>query len=151
MPGSGGPSLLAGVDVRVVLVELGADLGNDRVERPGIVDCQLGEALPIQADLCQTEPVDQSAVAEPPHLGGGAQSDDEELAKLTLASPTVAKGEHTGPEEGLLGGFQQAPTPSDETLGGMEDPLLPLIPRCTTLGTHRSALSQRCATGTAGV
>ena len=94
-------------------VELGPDLGDDRVERLGIVDRQLREALPIQADPGQTQPVDQSAVAEPPHLGGGTEPDDEQPAKLTLASPTVAEGEHPGPEQGLLG-QEQAATPPDE-------------------------------------
>src|SRR5262249_269888 len=76
------------------------------------------------------------------HLGGGADPDDEQLAEIALAGATVAEGEHPGPEQGLLGRFQQAAPASHESLRGMEDPLLGPIPRCTTFPTHRSALSQ---------
>src|SRR5262249_23047489 len=54
---SGRLAVLAGPDFRIVLVEFGPDPGDDRVEGLGIVDGQLGQALPVQADLGKAEPM----------------------------------------------------------------------------------------------
>ena len=47
-----------------------AHLGDDRVEGLGIVDRQLGEALAVEADLGESKPMNQPAVAQAAHLGG---------------------------------------------------------------------------------
>src|SRR4029077_4643659 len=109
----------------------------------GVVDGQLGDTLAIEPDLGQPEPVDQPAVTEPAHLGGGAHAGDEEAAEVALLGAPVAEREHPGPQEGLLGRLEQAPAPSDKALRGLEDPFLPLVSGRTAFGTHRSVLVSR--------
>src|SRR6476469_1576812 len=81
---SGGPGRLAGPQGGVGPVELLADAGDDGVERLGVVDRQLREALAVELDVGQAEAVDQPAVAEPPHLGRRGQPGDEQPAEVAL-------------------------------------------------------------------
>src|SRR5262249_49422749 len=108
---SGGLCLLALADFRVVFFDLLAHLDDDRVERCGIVDGQLREALAVEANLSQAEAVNQAAIAQAPHLGGGCEPDDEELAEFALAGPPITKGEHPGTNQCFLCGAKQ-PAPS---------------------------------------
>ena len=57
---SGRLGLLAGEHFRIVLVDLGPNLGDDRVEGLGIVDGELREALAVQADFGEAQAVYQA-------------------------------------------------------------------------------------------
>ncbi len=65
--GSGrrGLSLLSVANFGVVLVELVTNPADDDVKGLGVVDRQLGQALAVEADVGQTQTMDQAAVAEP--------------------------------------------------------------------------------------
>ena len=124
-----------------MLIQLGAGLVDDRVERLGVEDRQLGEALAIEGDPGQVQAVDQSAVAEPAHLGGGAQAGDEQLAEAPLLGPAVAEGEHPGAEQGLLRRLEEPPASADEPFHLLEQPLLRPVAGRALLRAHGRRLS----------
>src|SRR5437899_8344692 len=64
-----------------------------------IVDCDLGQRLPIQLDVGVLQAADELAVAQATHPAGGVDADDPEPAEFALADPAVTESVTPRPDE----------------------------------------------------
>lgn len=65
---------------------------DQRGERGGIADGQLGEVLAVDLDAGNLQPLDEAVVGDVVGAGRGIDARDPQLAELTLAGATIPVG-----------------------------------------------------------
>ncbi len=101
---------------------LGTDESVFHQSEHGIESCWIAngdfrQALAIEFDLGHAHPVDELAIAETTLAASGIQTNDPELAELTLLGASIAKREIAGAEQRLLDRTEQLATAADVSLG----------------------------------
>jgi len=80
---------------------------HDLAEGRGVAHGEVGQDLAVEAHLCLAEPGDQRSVRDAALPGGGVDSDDPELAELSLALLAVTRRIGQRVEQGLARGLDQ--------------------------------------------
>lgn len=88
-----------------MLLKFGLGQVHDRVERLGLVDGEVGEALAVELDLGELEAMDEPAIAKPSHFGGGESNRViQSRRKSHFFARRSRNANMPGAKEGLLGG-----------------------------------------------
>ena len=71
------------------------------------MDRHFAQNLPVQLDVSQRQPVNETGIGQTAHFGGCLDADDPQGAEFTLAVATIAIGEHPVSDDGLFDEPQQ--------------------------------------------
>ena len=86
-----------------VYLQSRARLFNKLCEGGGVIDGEVGEHLAVYRDVRSLEAVDERAVGDAVHAGGGVDTDYPQLAEVTLLELAACEGARKRVQVGFAG------------------------------------------------